>query len=95
LAEREMALSAPDSGLLPAIGRQRSRHVRRGLGGELRCGEAWPQVICVLCGASRRCRIQAWRGVNELPGRELMRGGRWRSGASAGRGVAGLRGSTA
>jgi hypothetical protein len=22
-------------------------------------------------------RIQAWREVNELPGRELMRGGRW------------------
>jgi hypothetical protein len=23
------------------------------------------------------CRIQAWREVNELPDRELMRGGRW------------------
>jgi hypothetical protein len=32
--------------------------------------------VCVLGrGASRRRRIQAWREVNELPGRELMRGG--------------------
>ena len=23
------------------------------------------------------CRALAWREVNELPGRELMRGGRW------------------
>jgi Pyridoxamine 5''-phosphate oxidase. len=23
------------------------------------------------------CRIQAWREVNEMPGRELMRDGRW------------------
>jgi hypothetical protein len=30
-------------------------------------------------------RIQAWREVNELPDRELMRDGRWLSEASAGR----------
>jgi hypothetical protein len=29
-------------------------------------------------------RIQAWREVNELPDRELMRDGRWSSDASAG-----------
>ena len=40
-------------------------------------------------------RIQAWREVNELPDRELMRDGRWWSDASAGRAAwPGLRGST-
>jgi hypothetical protein len=39
-------------------------------------------------------RIQAWREVNELPNRELMRDGRW-SDASAGHAAGpGLRGST-
>ncbi len=33
----------------------------------------------------RPLRIQAWREVNELPDRELMRDGRWLSDASAGR----------
>jgi Pyridoxamine 5'-phosphate oxidase len=40
-------------------------------------------------------RIQAWREVNELPDRELMRDGRWWSDASAGRAAwPGLRGFT-
>jgi hypothetical protein len=40
-------------------------------------------------------RIQAWREVNELPDRELMRDGRWLSDASAGRAAwPGPRGST-
>jgi hypothetical protein len=41
-------------------------------------------------------RIQAWREVNELPDRELMRDGRWLSDASAARAAwPGLKGSTA
>ncbi|PZR69536.1 MAG: pyridoxamine 5'-phosphate oxidase [Candidatus Dormiibacter spiritus] len=40
-------------------------------------------------------RIQAWREVNELPDRELMRAGRWIGDASVGRAPSpGLRGST-
>jgi len=40
-------------------------------------------------------RIQAWREVNELSDRELMRDGRWLSDASAGRAAwPGPRGST-